>query len=457
MPVTSKHPQYLNWRERWQTLRDCKEDEAAIKAKGSRYLPKPSGQKDRPEAYAAYLARAVYTDVLGRTVSNSVGVVMRKDTLFDLPEQLKYLEKSATPSGQPLGLLIKQTITEQVTLARYGILVDRPGIGGQTRAVSYKAEQIINWQERVQNDQLVLSLVVLAETENVSTDPFTLELEPVFIVLSLDPDGFYTVSKWREDAKAKNVKGTEPTFIEEVLPRPTISGEPIPYIPFVFFGASHLNPAVDKPPLLGMANMSLALYRNSADREQALFLVGQPTPVVTGLEEQQDLMIGSAVAWLLPHGATASMLEISGAGMGAQREAMQDKTEAIAAMGARFLEGRKRNNIAAETVRLQQNSDLAVLMDIVGTATLGFEQLLQWVAAWEEVDGSDIKVHLNKDFAPEVMAPQMLSALGKARQSGDISKQTYHYNLEKGEIIRAGKSFEDEQADIAEQAPTFVT
>lgn len=457
MPVTSKHPQYLNWQTRWQTLRDCEEGEDTIKSKGTRYLPKPSGQKNKPEAYEAYLSRAVYADILGRAISSSVGTVMRKDTLFELPEQLDYLKKSATPSGQPLSMLIKQTVTSQVTLARYGVLVDRPGNSGKTKLVSYKPEQIINWQERFYDGRRVLSLVVLIENENVSTDPFIMKLEQVFIVLSLDQDGFYTGSKWREDAKSKKVKGTESVFIEEVMPRPTISGEPIPYIPFVFFGASHLSPAVDKPPLLGMANMSLALYRNSADREQALFLVGQPTPVVTGLEDQLDLMIGSAVAWILPHGATASMLEISGAGMGAQREAMQDKTATIASMGARFLDGRKRSNIAAETERLQQNSDLAVLMDIVDTAKLGFEQLLQWIAVWEEVDGSDIKIHLNKDFSPEIMDPQMLNALGKARQSGDISKQTYHYNLEKGEIIKAGKKFDDEQADIYEQPPTFVT
>lgn len=457
MPVNSNHPQYINWQQRWQDLRDGEEGEDTIKAAGTRYLPKPSGQKDKPEVYKAYLARAVYSDTLGRAISSSVGTVMRKETLFELPKQLNYLEESATPNGQPLSLLIKKTVTEQVTLARSGVLVDRPQASGQTKMVDYRAEQIINWQERVQNGQRVLSLVVLVETEDVSIDPFVHELIEVFIVLSLDLNGFYTISKWREDASLKKTAGTKPVFVEEVLPQPTIAGELIPYIPFVFFGASHLSTVVDKPPFLGMAKMLLALYRNSADREQALFLVGQPTPVVTGLEGKQDLMIGSAVAWVLPHGATASMLEITGAGMSAQREAMQDKTSAIASMGARFLEGPKRTNIATETVRLQQNADLATLMDIVDTATLGFNQLLRWVADWEEVDGQDIQVHLNKDFSPEVMDPQMLNALGKARQSGDISKQTYHHNLEKGEIIPAGRSFDDEQADIIEQTPTFVT
>lgn len=453
MPVNSRHSQYQDWADIWLKLRDSEGGEDLIKAQGTRYLLKPSGQENDPKAYKAYLSRAVYFDVVGRTVSSSVGTVMRKDTLFELPAQLNYLETSATPSGQPLTALIKQTLTEQVTLARYGVLVDRPSIGGQTKMVGYEAEQIINWQERIHNNQRVLSLVVLVETENVSTDTFTVKLEPVFIVLRLDNDGFYSVSKWRED---KFSNATKPLFIEEVLPRPTIAGEPIPYIPFVFFGASHTRPDVDKPPLLGMANMSLALYRNSADREQALFLVGQPTPVVIGLESQTDLRIGSAVAWSLPHGASALMLEVSGDGMSAQREAMLDKTSAIASMGARFLDGRRRNNIAAETERLQQNSDLAVLMDVVNTATFGFTQLLQWVADWETVDGSDIKIHLNKDFSPDIMDPQMLNALGKARQLGDISGQTYHYNLEKGEIVPAGKSFEDEQADIDEQAPSLV-
>lgn len=454
MPVTTKNPQYISWTDRWQTLRDCEEGEDIVKSKGTRYLPMPSGQKDKPEVYKAYLVRAVYEDIIGRAISSYVGTVMRKDTLFELPEELKYLEDSATPTGQPLDLLIKQTVKEQITLARYGVLVDRPSHGGKTKLIGYKSEQIINWRERIQDGKQQLSMVVIHETEDISTDQFSQNLVPVFIVLRLDSDGFYSVSKMREDSKNKSF---EPTFIEELLPRPTIAGEPIPYIPFLFFGARDLSPSVDKPPILGMANMSLALYRNSADREQALFLVGQPTPVVTGLNEPQDLMIGSAVAWILPHEATASMLEISGAGMSAQRDAMQDKTTTIASMGARFLDGRKRNNIAAETERLQQNSDLAVLMDIVSTATFGFEKLLRWVAEWEQVEDGEIVVSLNKDFSPEILAPQMISALGKARQSGDISKQTYHYNLERGEIMRPGKSFEDEQSDINEQTPTFMT
>lgn len=454
MPVNSKHKEYLDWEKRWQTIRDCKGGEDIIKRKKETYLPRPSGQKDRNEAYLAYLSRAVYEDTLSRAISGSIGTVMRKDVLLDLPEKLDYLKTSATPNGQPLDMFIKQTITEQITLARYGVLVDMPVSGGNTKVVGYDAENIINWEEQVKDGEIELSLVVVVETENISTDPFIIELEPVFIVRSLDKNGFYTVSKWRKDLKNKDFN---PVFIEEVLKQPTIAGERIPFIPFVIFGASKLSPDVDKPPLLGMANMSLALYRNSADMEQALFLVGQPTPVITGLEDQQDFMIGSSVAWMLPHGATAFMLEISGAGIGAQREAMQDKTKTIASIGARFLDGHNRGNIAFETERLQQNSDLAVLMDIVNTATLGFTRVLQLIAAWENVADSDIMIHINKDFSSEMMDHNMLNALGKARQAGDISKQTYQYNLEKGEIIPAGKTFEDEQADIAEQTPTFVT
>lgn len=453
MPVSSKHQQYVSWESRWKTIRDCDEGEEAVKNAGTRYLPKPSGHKNNQDAYEAYIARAVYTDVLRKTISSSVGIVMRKDTLFDLPKELEYLKNSATPSGETLSLLIKQTIKNQVKLSRFGVLVDKPISDGLTKMIGYEAEQIINWREVIKDGKKSLSLVVLEETENISTDPFKEEMEIIYLVLKLDVNGFYTVSKWR---KSKNSNSFEQKFVEEILPKPTKSGELLPYIPFVFFGASGLRPSIEKPHLLGMANMTIALYRNSADREQALFLVGQPTPVVTGLTEQQDLLIGSSTAWILPHEATAMMLEISGAGIGAQRDAMTDKTVAISAMGARFLEGRQRSNISEETERLQQNSELSVLMDIVDTATLGFEKALQWVADWEDADKSKIKVHLNKDFSPEIMEPQMLNALGKARQSGDISKQTYHYNLTKGEIIMSGKSFEDEQSDILEQTPTFT-
>jgi len=69
-----------------------------------------------------------------------------------------------------------------------------------------------------------------------------------------------------------------------------------------------------------------------------------------------------------------------------------------------------------------------------------------WAGATDEVS-----YITNKDFIPAGMTPEEMAALLMAVQSGQISYQTYFDNLQRGEIIAANVSAEEEQERIASQ------
>ena len=65
----------------------------------------------------------------------------------------------------------------------------------------------------------------------------------------------------------------------------------------------------------------------------------------------------------------------------------------------------------------------------------------------------EVKIALNKDFLPSKMTPQEIQAITALWMSNGISSNTLFYNLQQGEIIPEGITFEDEQAQISEQSP----
>ena len=77
--------------------------------------------------------------------------------------------------------------------------------------------------------------------------------------------------------------------LEEASPNsptitPTMKGVTIDRIPFFFTNSINNKPEYQKPPLLDIAYINIAHFRNSADEEHGLHFTALPTPYV-GLEK----------------------------------------------------------------------------------------------------------------------------------------------------------------------------
>lgn len=453
MPVTSNHPDYETKAPRWRKIRTFMEGEAAVKAAGTFYLPKPTGMDSLgagqgstrlrdgaigQSEYTAYKERASLYAATARTVQGLTGAVMRKPMSVEFPEASKPLLDNITNRNESLNQLAATCVEEDCSVGRGGLLVDAPaGIADKPDPyiTYFYAEDIVNWDEVVEGGRLVLSMVALQENERDLSDdifaPKTIERRRVlryglptpkpiarnepeawvekapslddflsFYRLTLadfaDGEGVYWQEVWRKDEKAQKRPGEEGTdylLEERIVPRMS-GGRLIREIPWKFINPSDTEPEPESPPVGDLVDLNASHYRNSADHEHGLHMTALPTPWAAGFKvtEGEALRIGSGTAWVssTPQ-ARAGMVEFTGQGLGAILATMQRKEKQMAILGARMLEERGDGVEAAETLKIRQSGESAALSNIAETVSKALTCALKWWADWRGMSEAVIK------------------------------------------------------------------
>lgn len=473
MSVTTLHAEYSANARRWKRCRDVIDGRDAIlatlrrcfDARGQRltladtdyYLPPLSGQQ--LEDYVAYAMRASFFGATGRTLDAYTGLIFAKDPQWKLPTAIQPYESDVTLGACNLREFSEQVVEEQGKVGRVGVLVDHPQTpaAGLSQADAerlnvrpfmrwYAAESILNWRTAVVNGAEVLTLVVLQETRDVAKNDFETESETVYRVLDL-VDGKYRI---------RLLNDKDEPVEDEVYP--LMRGKPMDFIPFVIIGVSSCTPKVQKPPLLDIAEVNIAHFRNAADYEHGLHFTGLPQPYVAGaqLAEGASLNIGSASAWVFTDpNAKAEYLEFKGEGLGTLAAAMKEKEHRMAVLGAKMLADDKRVGEAQGTVELKTSAERSVLASIARTSSDGIRRCLDWMAEWVGAP-AQTEFALNTDYGAHRIEPQMLTALMLAAQGGGLTQDELFYNLQRGDLIQPDKSFEDHQTQIADEAPKLT-
>jgi hypothetical protein len=458
MPVDAKHKQHEARLEQWTRCRDTVEGTDAIKKRGGLYLPLLSGQ-DATE-YNAYRNRAMFYGATSRTVDGLSGAVFRKQYILEYPEsKLEELE-DITEESSTIEVLLRSTVREVLTTGRHGLLVDStPSEEGDTRSyiAQYKAENILNWRVARVNGANMLVHLTLAETyETEGDDEYErVEKDQIRVLMLTQPtevaegEPQHAGPIYRQELHRKNDKGQ---WIITESTTPTRAGKPLEFIPFKFINATNDEPTPVKPPLLDMVDVNLSHYRTSADLEHGAHFTALPTPVLSGFDVKHKYRIGSGTAWVSENPqARAMYLEYTGQGLQALRDLRKDKEGLMAILGARLLEEQKRAAEAAETHKLRASAESGSLAAMVGVIEEACTQVLQWHAEWSagtDAGVSNIELTLNKDFVSARLGAQDITALMKARQSGELSQDSFLWNLKEGEILPDDTSIEEEKDRI---------
>ncbi len=464
--ITDTSPGYQNRIMQWQKVRDCLEGEDRIKERGKLYLPKPRGMK--PVDFLNYTQRAVFYGVADRTLRGLTGLVFRVDPVLELPGRFgaSRIEK-ASPEGFDLQQLIREALRENLSLGRYGLLVDMPL--GETNEepffATWKGEDIFHWEETVDSKGMrVLTRVVVREEPNTTEDTTETRLRDLF----LNASGQYQVQRWIEvepestgRSRTRAARNDSMDFLSGSFEKdgavitPMRSNKPLEKVPFFFINPFDMRPRTDKPPMLDLANINLAHYRNSADHETALHMIGSPTPYVFGIRnEDKPTTVGPFQLW---HGQArevkVGMLEYNGTGVSSIERAMTKKEDQMAVLGARLIrpDGTDRENVTAETTRLEAREETSVLLAAAKTVEKAFQRAAEFAQEWTGVSG-DVVVRLNRDFVETRLAPEELKQLVATWQAEAISDETLHANLQRGEIVAADRNLEEERKAIVIQA-----
>lgn len=436
--ASTKRKELRDYEGDYKKIADCTAGERAVKKRGVTYLPMPNPDDESAEnvaRYGAYKTRAVFYNVTQRTLSGMVGEVFARDPVEELPTRLDVVSEDADGSGLTLTQLAKRAVRYTLSMGRAGVLADYPLTEeGVTRAdidegrvapslTIYDALHVINWRTIKVGNRTVLSLIVLWEQYDTDDDGFTVTKKDQYRVLRL-VDGVYTVEIYRDGA----------VFMGPVSPTDA-SGATFDYIPFTFIGSENNDAEIDHPPLYDLASLNIAHYRNSADYEEGVYMVGQPTPVFSGLTQAwvEDVMkgvvaLGSRGGVMLPEGGDAKLLQMEA--NTAAFEAMEHKEKQMVTLGAKLVESKEVQRTATEA-DLDSAAETSVLADVAKNAAAAIKFGLENCARFVGDADAELKYELNTDFRIARMTPQERAQLISEWQQGAVTFSEMREGLRK--------------------------
>jgi hypothetical protein len=154
------------------------------------------------------------------------------------------------------------------------------------------------------------------------------------------------------------------------------------------------------------------------------------------------------------------MLEFSGAGLAAIREAMAAKEKQMAALGARLLEPGEIAQETATAVRIRHGGDAAALDTITAAVQQATTRMLRWHGWWTGAKGTPIpetvRVTLPSDFFSARLTPQDVQQALAMLLAEKISYKTFYSILSSGQWAREGVTVEQEQRDIIAEGGTMA-
>lgn len=467
MGLDTLHPQYARFSESWVLMRDCFEGETRVKEKGEVYLPATSGMhldgmkpgQEGYKAYDAYRKRAVFHDYVKDAISVTIGLLHRKPPTIELPPQLEPLREKATVHGESLELLLRRINEEQLIVGRVGLMADLPAEPDPANPLPYlalyTAESVINWDDGSFRDGFnSLNLVVLNETGWKRTEDFTWEIKEKFRVLQL---GELTPNEQDATYYQGVFEGTQ--YSEASMFAPTIRGQTLQEIPFVFINSQDIVAEPAEPPLVGLGRLTMAIYRGEADYRQNLYMQGQDTLVVIGgitkaatdiPGQAPTLRVGAGSRIDIEQGGDAKYVGVSSNGLMEQRMCLATDKERAMLKAGQFVRNTGMNRESGEAMRIRMTAQTATLNEIAISGAAGLEQILKTIAKWIGADPEKVKVKANTEFIEFEMNGQEIVQLMTARAMGaPVSLETIHTLMQERGITT--KTLEEEAAAMEKE------
>lgn len=418
----------------WKLMRDVMQGARSVKRAGVGYLPMPSGFKAQAdggqEAYEkAYKLRAIVPELLAPSISAMIGIIHAKETQIDIPDGLAPIWENSDGEGMSLEAFHRRITRYLLWLGRYGVLTTAPANGGEPFLAGYAGDSIINWDR---------DFFVMDESGKRRVG-FEWKDNPKFRVLEL-VDGHY-VSTVYEGEDLNTITATEPV---------ALGGQRLDFVPFFVGNARDVVPAVETPPLIGIANAIINSYQLSADWRWQLFMSGQETLVAINGEAPKTVGAGVVHQMMGSDTMTPDLKYVSPtcSGIEAHEAAIEKQKEAAVMAGARMFEQEKSSQESGEARKLRFASETANLMSVSQVSAALLERGLKAAARMKGLDEGDIVVNPPKDLLDSTMSPADFSQLFGVYTQGGMSWETFYERGQAGGIFSAERDAEEEYALI---------
>lgn len=441
MNILENHPEYDERHDDWERVTDSL-NKVKIKLAGVKYLARTGGQTVYFErtgsnaAYDAYKGRARFPSLVYPAVLALTGIAHRLPYDFEAPDRFIEMCKTITAGGEPLEELSRKCVSRGLQHGRYGLLADVDFSGNPYISI-INAISIKDWETESIGGREVLVYVKIQESHNQSPIMGTRDIVQRYRILSL-VDGFYTCEIYDDSGVLVNSALAEKA-----------SKQRLDYIPFVIAGSVDLRSACDESPMLALADTAINIYQLDADYRQSLHMTSQPTPVITGAgndDEGTVRYIGSSNVWYLSEGSTAEYLEVSGKGLTAQKDEINDEYARGAKIGGELSSDSGRAE-SGEAIKLRMFSRHASLFSVAAVAGAAIDKALKMCADIVSITGP-ISFKPNLDFTGSDISDALMLILHNGTLSGTTPVEVYWQTLRD---VGVTNKTDEELRDLIEQ------
>lgn len=422
----------------YDLVEHCLEGSRSVKGQRTLYLPMPdpaNSSADNLARYDSYVARAFFYNVTQRTALGLQGQIFTRSPVVKTPKRLETVVTDANGGGISIEQISRLACWFTIGYGRAGLFVDYPPTekpatikdleDGHIRPTIsiYGPKNVINWREKIVGSKSVLSMVVLMETFTAEDNGFETKQGIQFRELRLDDKGNYYVQLWRTPGDGITGDNYE-KFGKAYYPTDG-AGNLLTEIPFTFLGSKNNEPSIDPIPLLDLANLNIAHYRNSADLEEMLYIVGQPMLVIAGLSKEwyddvlgKKIPFGSRTGLPLPVGATADLIQVESNPV--IKEEMEHKERQMVALGAKVVEQKQVQRTATEASS-ENAAEESTLVAIAKNVSAAIKWGLEWCAVFMNISESSVDYALNTDFEISRMTSDQINSVIKSWQAEALS------------------------------------
>lgn len=444
--------------------RDCVSGTQTIKRSNLMYLPMPSAWIDLKEspslqtpqtpvgvnkmlpdyipwrhpnpAYSAYLQRARFPDITASTLRGMLGIALKSEAKIDLPGSMNYLEDNVSQSGHSLEEFYSYCLSEVMTVGNIQIVVDIDE-KGEFFLTTYNAESMIEWKTKRKFGTEILQCVKF--TESTEEDYVTGDQDIINYEI--------------EDGKVISIKVVDD--IEQPPVQLNYRGKPFTKIPVFCAGSVENSPDPQIIPLMGITDIAISIYQETADLRQAHFLTCNPTLFVFGVgAKETPKVIGSTVIVGIanPQGK-AEYPPTDTSALDHIQKYISDLFKEAASYGANFIaSGSKESGEALGIRKAGQGAGLVQAVKNVGKA---IDQALQFIAEMKGLTVSKRMFTPNVEFAETTFTYQDLTALVSAWMSGGIDQDILLDNVRAGGYIKDERTNEQIKSSISIEKPVI--
>lgn len=453
MAIDAQHGEYRKYLSTWKKIIDITDIECVAD-----YLIKLNPQdrsEDNKHRNEQYRERAIFYPIAADMLRGMHSILFSEEPqLINLPPQLEYLKTNCDGQGNSISQQSRRSARDLIRLSRSGISITFPKTDG---AVVSKADinngsvfatiqlfdprQIINWRVKNIGSKSVLSLVVVQDKrEIVKEDGYETEMQDIILEMFLDAKNFYSERIWIKDSKTNEWK------IEDEYTPLDGRGKPWNEIPFTFIGAMNNDQTIDNPGLLGMVNMNIGHYRNSADYEDSVWFCGQAQPWMSGITQDHinmlkdnNMYIGSRNLLGVPSGESFGFAVASPNVM--VRQAMLDKVDMMIMMGARMVKpgGHVRTATEVDSETQKQHSAISLISANLSAA---YTKAIQWCGRYMNVETPGAAYQSKTDFETHQATSDEIRVMIEGFIQGAIPASDYHDWLKENDLTDKEKTLD---------------